>query len=113
MVPGGSGSLKGQYWTVPGFILESLIVGRFVVFCWEICSFFVGTVHCCKICSYLLGDLIVTSKRSTNSETMHCVIKESLLISGRSAHFQNALSSDYIFQRKALMSCAKRDWRRR
>ena len=71
----------GQYWAVLGFILESLIVGRFVVFRWEICSFivgrfvvfplyqfgtvilledlqfFVGTVYCCKICSYLLGDL--------------------------------------------------------
>ena len=54
-----------------------------------------------------------STKRSTNSETMHCVIKESLLISGRSAHFQNALSRDYIFQYQALMSCAKRDWRRR
>ena len=27
---------------VLGFILESLIVVRFVVFCWEICSFIVG-----------------------------------------------------------------------
>ena len=31
--------IKGQYWAVLGFILESLIVGRFVVFRWEICSF--------------------------------------------------------------------------
>ena len=34
--------IKGQYWVVKGFILESLIVVRFVVFCWEICSFIVG-----------------------------------------------------------------------
>ena len=34
--------IKGQYWAVLGFILESLIVGRFVVFRWEICSFIVG-----------------------------------------------------------------------
>ena len=34
--------IKGQYWTVLGFILESLIVGRFAVFRWEICSFIVG-----------------------------------------------------------------------
>ena len=26
--------IKGQYWAVLGFILESLIVGRFVVFYW-------------------------------------------------------------------------------
>ena len=31
--------IKGQHWAVLGFILESLIVGRFVVFCWEICIF--------------------------------------------------------------------------
>ena len=35
--------IEGQYWAVLGFILESLIVGRFVVFCWEICRFIVGT----------------------------------------------------------------------
>ena len=35
--------IKGQYWAVLGFILESLIVGRFVVFRWEICSFIVGS----------------------------------------------------------------------
>ena len=33
--------IKGQYWTVLGFILESLIVGRFVVFRWGICRLLV------------------------------------------------------------------------
>ena len=27
--------IKGQYWAVLGFILESLIVVRFVDFCWN------------------------------------------------------------------------------
>ena len=36
LVLGGTGSLHRA---VLGFILESLIVGRFVDFCWEICSF--------------------------------------------------------------------------
>ena len=35
----------GQYWAVLDFILESLIVGRFVVFCWEICSFLLGDLY--------------------------------------------------------------------
>ena len=34
--------IKGQYWAVLGFILESLIVGRFVVFRREIFSFLLG-----------------------------------------------------------------------
>ena len=62
--------LIGQYWAVGGFIFESLIVGRFVVLCWEICSFLLGDLYfilyiclgqfyCWEICSFLLVLLIV------------------------------------------------------
>ena len=36
--------IKGQCWAALGFILESLIIVRFVVFCCEICSFSVGRI---------------------------------------------------------------------
>ena len=47
----------GQYWAVLGFILESLIVGRFVVFRWEICSFIVGRFVVFPL--YLFGTVIL------------------------------------------------------
>ena len=65
--------------------MESLIVVRFIVFCWEICSFsfifvwysfivggfvvfplyYFDTVYCCQICNYLLGDLKLISQMMT------------------------------------------------
>ena len=53
--------MKGQYWAGLGFLFEGLIVVRFVVFCWEICSFIVGrfVVFCWEICSFIVGRFVV------------------------------------------------------